>query len=72
MDKAVSSLLTLFKIVAVLLAAAFVGNWFLTEVKKARLTGKPWYQPYLSIPGIMIMLALLLPVIWWLIRNWPG
>jgi hypothetical protein len=69
MGKVVSSLFTLFKIVAVLLAAASVGNWFLTEVKKARITGKPWYQPYLSIPGILIMLALLLPVLWWLIRN---
>ncbi|MBL7178790.1 MAG: hypothetical protein ABIK98_15865 [Pseudomonadota bacterium] len=64
-----SNLLPLLKIIAVLAAAAFVGNWFLAEVKKARLAGRPWHQPYVSIPGILIMLALLLPILLWIIKR---
>ena len=30
---------------------------------KARSQGKPWYTAYFSLPGILIILALLLPVI---------
>ena len=55
--------------IAVLVAAILIGNWFLAEVKKARLERKPWYQPYLSIPGILIMLALLLPILYWIITR---
>ncbi len=59
----------LIKIIAVLVAAILIGNWFLAEVKKARLERKPWYHPYLSTPGILIMLALLLPILFWIIKN---
>jgi hypothetical protein len=55
--------------IAVLVAAILIGNWFLGEVKKARLARKPWYQPYLSPPGILIMLALLLPILYWFINS---
>jgi hypothetical protein len=53
----------LLKMIAVLVAAIFIGNWFLSELKKARVAGAPWYRPYLTVPGIMIIIALLLPVI---------
>jgi hypothetical protein len=59
----------LLKAVAVLAAAGFVGNWFLTELRRARAQKKPWYTPYLSIPGLMIIVAILLPVILKLIRD---
>ena len=59
----------LIKMIAVLVAAILIGNWFLAEVKKARLERKPWYQPYLSIPGILIMLVLLLPILYWIINS---
>ncbi|MBC8431003.1 MAG: hypothetical protein H8D96_03690 [Desulfobacterales bacterium] len=59
----------LIKMIAVLVAAILIGNWFLAEVKKARLARKPWYQPYLSTPGILIMLALLLPILYWIINS---
>jgi len=59
----------LIKMIAVLVAAILVGNWFLAEVKKARLARKPWHQPYLSTPGILIMLALLLPILYWIITQ---
>ena len=59
----------LIKMIAVLVAAILIGNWFLAEVKKARLARKPWYQSYLSTPGILIMLALLLPILYWIINS---
>ncbi len=69
MEKDMSNLLYILKIVAPLVAAIMVGNWFLSEVKKARLKGKPRYQAYLSVPGVLIMLAILLPIILWIIRQ---
>ena len=64
-----STLVDILKLVAVLVAALMIGNWFLAEVRKARAQRKPWYQPYLSIPGLLILLALLLPVIVWIINK---
>ncbi len=64
-----STLVNILKLVAVLVAALLIGNWFLAEVKEARSKGKPWYQPYLSIPGLLILLALLLPIIIWIINK---
>ncbi len=42
----------------VVIAAGIIGNWFLTEVRKSRQRGEPSYKPYLTIPGIMILLAM--------------
>ena len=62
-----STFAAIVKIIAPLVAAILVGNWFLSEVKKVRIKGGPWYQPYLSIPGVMIILAILLiPVLLWI------
>jgi len=69
MEKDVPTLLNILKLVAILVAALLIGNWFLAEVRKARSQRKPWYQPYLSIPGLLILLALLLPVIIWIINK---
>jgi len=68
-ENIVSDLINLAKMAAVLLAATMLGKWFLAELKAAHKENKPWYQPYLSIPGLLIMLALLLPVIIWWTRN---
>jgi hypothetical protein len=65
----VSTLAAIAKIIAPLAAAILVGNWFLSEVKKVRIKGGPWYQPYLSIPGVMIILAILLPIVFWIMRG---
>lgn len=59
----------LFKAAAMLLAAGILGNWFLSEVKQAKMKKKPWYTPYLSVPGLLILLALSLPVIAWLVQK---
>jgi len=51
-------------LICVLAAAAILGNWFLTEVRKSKILGRPWYAAYWSIPGIVIiLLVVLLPLI---------
>ena len=62
--------LQLIKMAAVLMAAILLGNWFLAEVKSAKAQRKPWYAPYLSLPGIAILLiAIALPLVMWF---WQG
>ena len=60
---------TLVKYVAVLVAAMVIGNWFLAEVKKANRNKLPWYKPYVSVPGLIILAALSLPLIFLLISR---
>ncbi|MFP4225537.1 MAG: hypothetical protein ACLFRF_02320 [Desulfobacterales bacterium] len=62
-------LLEIAKIVAILAAAGILGNWFLKEVKQAKKMGRPWYTPYFSVPGALILIALLLPFLAWLTRQ---
>ena len=57
------------KLICVVLGAAILGNWFLAEVKKSRRLHLPWYSAYLSPPGLLILAALLVPVIYWLARR---
>jgi hypothetical protein len=64
-----SSLFNLIKYAAVLVAALIIGNWFLTEARKAKMNKEPWYKPYLSLPGLIILAALSLPLIILLIDN---
>jgi len=68
-EEDVATVTTIVKIIAPLVAAILLGNWFMSEVKKARFKGAPWYQPYLSIPGLLIILVILIPVILWIIRR---
>jgi TRAP-type C4-dicarboxylate transport system permease small subunit len=57
-------LINIVKLIAVLAAALVVGNSFLAELKKARALGLPWYKPYLTLPGILILIAIfVVPVI---------
>lgn len=59
----------LLKYAAVLIAAIIIGNWFLAEVKKAKLNKEPWYKPYLSVPGLIVLVALSLPLILLIIKH---
>ena len=68
-EEDVETISTIVKIIAPLVAAIFLGNWFMSEVRKARFKGAPWYQPYLSIPGLLIILAVLVPIILWIIKS---
>ncbi|MGD8542960.1 MAG: hypothetical protein PVI27_01075 [Desulfobacteraceae bacterium] len=63
------TVIQLLRIVAVLGAAALLGNWFLSELKASRARRKPWYTPYLSPPGLIILfLIVLLPLLIRLLR----
>jgi len=67
MELQVSTLTNILKLIAILVAAILLGNWFLAEVREGRLKGKPWHHAYFSTPGILIFLALLiLPLIIWI------
>ena len=60
----------LLKLIPILIAAILLGNWFLSELKRANATGKPWYTAYLSIPGLLILLAVLvIPIVLWLMSH---
>ena len=63
------NLLKLIKYVAVLVAAMIIGNWFLSEVGKAKTNKEPWHKPYLSLPGLIILAALSLPLVLLLIDD---
>jgi hypothetical protein len=54
----------ILQLVCVLVAASILGQWYLSEYRKARLAGQPWYRAYLTLPGVLIiLLMLLLPLI---------
>ncbi len=57
------AVISLLKMIAVLVAASFLGNWFLIELKKARVLQKPWYAPYMTWPGLLILIALFIPIV---------
>ena len=61
------SWLKMIKYAGVLIAAIILGNWFLAETKKAHRLKQPWYKPYFSVPGLIILIALCLILIYWLI-----
>lgn len=62
--------LEVIKACAILAAAGILGNWFLNEFRAGKKKGLPWYTPYVSPPGILIIcIVCLLPVlVWWLHR----
>ena len=63
------SLSNTITLVAILLAAIILGNLFLVEVKKAHERKNPWYAPYFSLPGVLILASLSAPVLFWLFRH---
>lgn len=65
-------LFDILRFIAVLAAAVMLGNWFLAEVRKSRANNEPRYKPYLTIPGMIIVLAVLMPLIYWAIMKTRG
>jgi hypothetical protein len=41
----------------------------LAEAKAARAKGRPKYAAYLTLPGILIVVVILLPVLMWLVSR---
>jgi hypothetical protein len=64
-----SAVISLLKMAAVLIAASLLGNWFLSELKKARALQKPWYAPYLTLPGLLMIIALFIPIVVWVYQR---
>lgn len=62
-DRSIKRSMTILKAIPILIAALFLGNWFLTEVRKARAARRPWYAPYLTVPGILILIVFMIPVL---------
>lgn len=61
------SFIDIIKAVCLLIGAAIIGNWFLSEVRDAKKQKKPWYKPYVSPPGLLILFAVIvLPLIAWI------
>ena len=56
----------LLRMVAALGAGALLGHAFLKEVRRARAAGQPWYTPYKTLPGILVIIAVIvLPLLYW-------
>lgn len=56
--------LKILQFISVLIAAGILGNWYLAEYRKARMSGLPLYRAYFTLPGILIILLILfLPLI---------
>jgi hypothetical protein len=55
-------MIQLLSFISVLVAAILIGTWFLDEIKQTKLNNLPWYTPYLSFPGIIIIIALTIPI----------
>jgi hypothetical protein len=53
-------MLKIIQLLAVMLAACTLGNWYLSEYKKARSAGLPLYRAYFSLPGVLIILLIIL------------
>ncbi|MCU0560250.1 MAG: hypothetical protein MUD16_08655 [Desulfobacterales bacterium] len=60
------TLIEILKALSVLAGAAILGNWFLSELRNARRRKLPWYTPYLSPPGLLMLAACILPLLYWL------
>ena len=54
--------MSILQAIPILLAAFLLGNWFLSEVRKGQISRETWYAPYLTIPGILIVITFMIPV----------
>jgi hypothetical protein len=63
------TLFSLIKMAAVVAGGLLLGQMFFAEVKKAKRNGAPWYHPYLTAPGVLTLIALMLPVFVWIYNR---
>jgi hypothetical protein len=68
-DPKMSRLLETLILICTLAGAILIGKWFQAKVTQARLQNAPWYAPYLSTPGAVIALAVIFPIIVWILRR---
>lgn len=68
-DGSVERFLELVKMGAALGSAMLLGHWFLAEVKRVKAAGQPFYRAYMTIPGVLVALAVLIPAFLWLFHR---
>ncbi len=51
------------KYTAVVIAAVLLGRWFDKNRTISRAKGQPWYTPWKTIPGVLIIIILIILVI---------
>ncbi|MCW7753182.1 hypothetical protein OOT00_04185 [Desulfobotulus sp. H1] len=61
--------LEIIKMGAALGSAMLLGHWFLAEVKRVKTAGEPFYRAYMTTPGVLVILAVLVPAVLWLFRG---
>ena len=52
-----------------LLASILLGKQFISELRRANATHAPWYAPYLTPSGILVIAAVAAPLIYWLVTR---
>lgn len=69
-DVNMNTLLLILKAIAVLIGASMLGNWFLADLRSAKKKGLPWYTAYMSPPGILIIIIVLIfPILLWFLHR---
>ena len=64
------NIIILLKIIPAMIASIMLGNAFLSEVTKNRVTGGPWYKPYISPPGLLVITAcIVVPLVLWKVKQ---
>lgn len=62
-------MIVVLKMASALIASMILGNWFITEVKKSKINNDPWYKPYFSPPGLLIISAMTILIIFGAIKS---
>ena len=58
MEYVLPEILKWAQMISVVIAALILGRWFDRERKKSEANGEPWYKPWRSIPGILIIVVI--------------
>jgi len=62
-------MIAVLKLACAMIAAMILGNWFLSEVQKSKRNNEPWYKPYYSPPGLLIISAMTILIIFGAIKS---
>ncbi len=67
---ALMTFMNMLKVIAIMAAGMLLGHMFLEEVKKARDLKLPWYKPYMTLPGaLVVFFCILFPILIWMVRK---
>lgn len=67
---ALMTFMNMLKVIAIMAAGMLLGHMFLEEVKKAQYLKLPWYKPYMTLPGaLVIFFCIAFPILIWMVRK---